>query len=136
MWAEIGLGVLGCAAVLAGVGLVANRYESPITHKPTGIAYPVVILIGITLLMTYVARRRRFGRYVYAYGGNPEAALQLERVWDDLTRRLPFLTVCFYSTECFGEREDPAFFPDICAPHSAVCHADDGVTLPSPSGAW
>ena len=58
-------------------------------------------------------------------GGNPEAALQLERVWDDLTRRLPFLTVCFYSTECFGEREDSALFPGICAPHSAVCHADD-----------
>ena len=39
-------------------GLVANRYESPITHKATGIAYPVVILIGVTLLMNYVARRR------------------------------------------------------------------------------
>ena len=34
----------------------------------------MVILIGVTLLMTYLARRRRFGRYVYAYGGNPEAA--------------------------------------------------------------
>jgi D-xylose transport system permease protein len=41
---------------------------------PTGIAYPVVILIGVALIMTYVARRRRFGRYVYAIGGNPEAA--------------------------------------------------------------
>ena len=59
---------------IAGVGLVANRYDSPITHKATGIAYPVVILIGVTLLMSYLARRRRFGRYVYAYGGNPEAA--------------------------------------------------------------
>ena len=57
--------------------------------------------------------------------GNPEAALQLERVWDDLTRRLPFLTVCFYSTECFGESEDSALFPGICAFHAAVCHADD-----------
>jgi D-xylose transport system permease protein len=74
MWAEITLGVVGCVAVIAGVGLIANRYESPITHKPTGIAYPVVILIGITLAMSYLARRRRFGRYVYAYGGNPEAA--------------------------------------------------------------
>ena len=42
--------------------------------NPTGVAYPVVILIVVTLLMTYLARRRRFGRYVYAYGGNPEAA--------------------------------------------------------------
>ena len=61
--------------MLAGVGLVANRYDSP-DHRQArpGVAYPVVILIGVTLLMTYLARRRRFGRYVYAYGGNPEAA--------------------------------------------------------------
>ena len=74
MWIEIGLGVLGCATVVAAVGLVANRYTSPVTGEPTGVAYPVVILIFVTILMTYLARRRRFGRYVYAYGGNPEAA--------------------------------------------------------------
>jgi D-xylose transport system permease protein len=71
---EVGLAVVGCAAVIAAVALIANGYESPITHKPTGVAYPVVILIGVTLAMSYLARRRRFGRYVYAYGGNPEAA--------------------------------------------------------------
>ena len=74
MWVDVGLGVVGCAAVIAAVGLVANRYTSPVTGKATGVAYPVVILIVVTLLMTYLARRRRFGRYVYAYGGNPEAA--------------------------------------------------------------
>ena len=74
MLVEVGLGVAGCAAVIAGVALIANRYDSPITGKPTGVAYPVVILIVVTLLMTYLAKRRRFGRYVYAYGGNPEAA--------------------------------------------------------------
>jgi D-xylose transport system permease protein len=74
MWVDVSLGVAGCAVVIAGVALVANRYLSPITGDPTGVAYPVVILIGVTLLMTYLARRRRFGRYVYAYGGNPEAA--------------------------------------------------------------
>ena len=74
MWIEIGLGVLGCATVVAAVGLIANRYTSPVTGEPTGVAYPVVILIFVTILMTYLARRRRFGRYVYAYGGNPEAA--------------------------------------------------------------
>ena len=31
-------------------------------------------LIGVTLVMTFIATRRRFGRYVYAYGGNPDAA--------------------------------------------------------------
>jgi D-xylose transport system permease protein len=74
MWIDVGLGILGCAVVILGVSRIANRYISPITGKATGIAYPVVILIGVTLLMAYLARRRRFGRYVYAYGGNPEAA--------------------------------------------------------------
>jgi D-xylose transport system permease protein len=74
VWADVTIGVAGCLAVLVGVGLVANRYISPITGDPTGIAYPVVILILVTMGMTYLARRRPFGRYVYAYGGNPEAA--------------------------------------------------------------
>ena len=34
----------------------------------------MVILIAVTVVMTFLATRRRFGRYVYAYGGNPEAA--------------------------------------------------------------
>ena len=71
---EIALGAIGCAAVIGAIGLIANRYLSPITNKPTGVAYPVVILIVVTLAMSYLAQRRRFGRYVYAYGGNPEAA--------------------------------------------------------------
>ena len=74
MWVDVGLSVVGCSAVIAAVGLVANKYTSPVTHKPSGVAYPVVILIMVTVVMTYVAKRRRFGRYVYAYGGNPEAA--------------------------------------------------------------
>lgn len=39
-----------------------------------GVAIPVVILIAVTAVMTIIARRTRFGRYVYATGGNPEAA--------------------------------------------------------------
>jgi D-xylose transport system permease protein len=41
---------------------------------PTGFPYPIVIVLGVMLVMTWIATRRRFGRYVYAYGGNPEAA--------------------------------------------------------------
>ncbi len=74
MWVDITIGVVGCTALVLCVALVANKYISPITGDPTGVAYPVVILIVVTLAMTYLARRRRFGRYVYAYGGNPEAA--------------------------------------------------------------
>jgi D-xylose transport system permease protein len=34
----------------------------------------VLILIVVGLVMTFLANRVRFGRYVYAIGGNPEAA--------------------------------------------------------------
>ncbi len=71
---DIASAVVGCGAVVLGLWLIAIGYATPITGDPVGIAYPVLILIGITLLTTYLARRRRFGRYVYAYGGNPEAA--------------------------------------------------------------
>src|SRR5215216_5560487 len=88
---DIGLGVIGGLVVLGAV-YIANSYPWPEAlarrHAedhgiawpdgglkiPTGVAYPVVILIGVALVMTYLARRRRFGRYVYAIGGNPEAA--------------------------------------------------------------
>lgn len=39
-----------------------------------GVAIPVVILLAVTLFMTVIAQRTRFGRYIYATGGNPEAA--------------------------------------------------------------
>ncbi|MCV6825369.1 MULTISPECIES: sugar ABC transporter permease [Halocynthiibacter] len=39
-----------------------------------GVAIPVVILLLVTVAMTIVSKRTRFGRYIYATGGNPEAA--------------------------------------------------------------
>ena len=71
---DIGVAVIACLVILLGVWLIAIGYESPITGDPTGVANPVVILILVTVGVTYLARRRRFGRYVYAIGGNPEAA--------------------------------------------------------------
>lgn len=71
---DVGFAAVGCGIVILGVWLIAIKYASPISGDPVGIAYPVLILIGVTLGMTYLAKRRRFGRYVYAYGGNPEAA--------------------------------------------------------------
>jgi D-xylose transport system permease protein len=71
---DAGFAIGGCVVILLGVWLIAIKYKSPISHKSVGLAYPVLILIGVTLAMSYLAKRRRFGRYVYAYGGNPEAA--------------------------------------------------------------
>lgn len=74
MWLDASIVTGACVVVLAGVRLIAIGYDSPVSGKPVGIAYPVLILILVMLGMTYLAKRRRFGRYVYAYGGNPEAA--------------------------------------------------------------
>jgi D-xylose transport system permease protein len=79
MWAEIFLGIVGCVAILGSI-YVLNQYFKPPTladgktDVPFGLAYPVLITIGVALVMTFVANRTKFGRYVYAIGGNPEAA--------------------------------------------------------------
>jgi D-xylose transport system permease protein len=91
VWAEVFLGVVSSLAVL-GVAAFANanywprgladRYAAEHGITPpqggllisTGIPWPVVLVIAVTVLMAFIATRVRFGRYVYAYGGNPEAA--------------------------------------------------------------
>ncbi|SEM47172.1 D-xylose transport system permease protein [Gemmobacter aquatilis] len=91
MWAEYFLTVLGCGLVL-GATLLVNAYPWPkgivtqfaaangltvpeggmfISH---GWAIPVLILMGVGVVMTVLATRTRFGRYVFAIGGNPDAA--------------------------------------------------------------
>ena len=40
----------------------------------TGYAVPVLIALAVGLVMTFIASRTQFGRYVFAIGGNPEAA--------------------------------------------------------------
>ena len=62
----IGLRVLGLFAALAAVVYVVNQDR--------GLPY-VAVLVGVLLVFwTYVLRRTRFGRHVYAVGGNAEAA--------------------------------------------------------------
>jgi D-xylose transport system permease protein len=89
MWAEALIGTVGSLAVLGLVWLfnsykwppaLAERYaaETGVAIPPGGLAagipWPVVLLLAVTLVMSFVATRRRFGRYVFAIGGNPEAS--------------------------------------------------------------
>lgn len=91
MWAETFLGVVGCGTVLGFVLLVnsypwpkgiirqyveANNITTPVEEIfiSHGFAIPVLILIGVGIAMTFLMSRTRFGRYVFAIGGNPEAA--------------------------------------------------------------
>lgn len=88
MWAEVLIASVGSIAVL-GLAWFANnnfwpkgladRYAADHglpagIQIPTGFPNPVILLIAVTLVMSWLATRRRFGRYVYAYGGNPDAA--------------------------------------------------------------
>jgi D-xylose transport system permease protein len=105
LWADITLMILGPALVLGTVWFLnqyympdavaqqyaeANGLEIPPEglEIPFGLANPVLIALGTALVMTFVATRRRFGRYVYSIGGNPEAA-QLSGI---KTKRIIMLT--------------------------------------------
>jgi len=91
LWAEGALAVVSVAIVLGAV-YVANSYHWPaglatqyavahgIQEPPgglqieAGIPIPLVVVIVITIAMTFLTTRRRFGRDIFAYGGNPDAA--------------------------------------------------------------
>jgi D-xylose transport system permease protein len=91
-WADLTLGAIGSLTVASAVW-VTNSYPWPpalaqsyaVEHGisvppgglviPTGIAFPVLLASGIAVVMAILATRRRFGRYVYSIGGNPEAAV-------------------------------------------------------------
>ena len=62
----LALRVAGLAVILFGVVLFANQDR--------GIPYVLVLLAVLFLFWTFVLNRTRFGRHVYAVGGNAEAA--------------------------------------------------------------
>lgn len=92
MWAEVGVAVVACVVVIGAITVI-NSYPMPerLAMKyaeengiawppgglsiPLGLATPVLLTIIVALVMQFTATRTRYGRYVYALGGNPEAAL-------------------------------------------------------------
>jgi D-xylose transport system permease protein len=91
LWGEAGITLLLCGAILGAVWL-ANSYPIPAGAArrmveaaggtwpagglfiPHGLAIPVLIAVVVGVIITVVSKRTRFGRYVYAIGGNPDAA--------------------------------------------------------------
>jgi len=91
IWAELLIGAVGSALTL-GIVMVMNSYPWPkgIVRQyaaannievpegglfiPHGFAIPVLVALAVGIFMTFLATRTRFGRYVFAIGGNPEAA--------------------------------------------------------------
>ncbi len=89
-WAEVALTALMVGAIL-GFTLILNSYLIPERRLQRifeargevmpegftaghGLPFSVLILMVVAVVMTVIARRTRFGRYIFATGGNPDAA--------------------------------------------------------------
>ena len=72
LWAQLFFLIIG-AALVCGFVLVMNAYYKPKTEIPRGIPVPVLIMILVVVGMSLLAKITRFGRYVFAIGGNLEA---------------------------------------------------------------
>ena len=90
-WAEIAVVAAQCALPL-GFAAVMNAYEMPAVaaqklaeikgwdipeggiHIFMGIPIPVLILVALAISVSLLLNKTRFGRYVFAMGGNLEAA--------------------------------------------------------------
>jgi D-xylose transport system permease protein len=68
-----GRGLLGLALRVAVVALIAIVVVG-VLNSDRGVPLALLILLAFVVGMEYVAKRTRFGRHVYAVGGNIEAA--------------------------------------------------------------
>jgi CheY-like chemotaxis protein len=56
--------------------------------------------------------------------GNLDAAVRMEQLWSELTRTLPYFTICSYPTPILRAEPHPGVWAAVCAEHTAVCHAE------------
>lgn len=64
-WSDA-LKLVAIGAVMAGFLVMLNRYS--------GVPLPVMILLALLAIFTYIATQTVFGRHIYAVGGNMEAS--------------------------------------------------------------
>lgn len=90
LWAEYALGAILVGAI-CGITAIMNAYlvpsrilerrfaseglEMPEGYTEAyGFPVSVLIMLAVAIVMTVIARKTRFGRYIFAMGGNPDAA--------------------------------------------------------------
>ena len=61
------------AVILLFVGVMCS-YQIQSKNEPQGIPNPVLIWAVVVAFISFIVNRTSFGRYIYAIGGNPEAA--------------------------------------------------------------
>ena len=73
LWMEALLVGMPIALLLAFASAM-NHYQISSKTEPQGIPVPVLIWAVVAGSLSFLVHRTRFGRYVYAMGGNPDAA--------------------------------------------------------------
>ena len=73
LWLDATIVLVPAAIVLAFVAAM-NSYQIGSKEAPQGIPIPVLIWATVAVVLSFIVHRTRFGRYVFAMGGNPEAA--------------------------------------------------------------
>lgn len=78
------IGTLGTGAVFTGLVYIACNSSPVLAEVPgfdtlglgrvAGIPWPLIIVVGLLLIGTFVLSKTIYGRYIYATGGNGEAA--------------------------------------------------------------
>ncbi|GAB3464379.1 sugar ABC transporter permease [Actinophytocola sediminis] len=68
------VGGVAVIAVLSTWALTVNRSPNPDLVTIQGVPYVVPIILVLLVIGTYVLNRTRYGRHIYAVGGNAEAA--------------------------------------------------------------
>ena len=71
---DLGLTGFFMVVVLGFVALM-SAYQLPSKPAAQGVPAPVLIWGAVVMALAFIVNRTRFGRYVFAIGGNPEAAL-------------------------------------------------------------
>ncbi|MEO5737036.1 MAG: ABC transporter permease [Variovorax sp.] len=61
-------------AVLVAFAWTMNHYQISSKTEAQGIPIPVLIWAAVAIVLSFIVHRTRFGRYVFAMGGNPDAA--------------------------------------------------------------
>ncbi len=62
------------ALVIIGFAAAMNSYRIGSKDAPQGVPIPVLIWAGVAFTLSFLVHHTRFGRYVFAMGGNPDAA--------------------------------------------------------------
>ncbi|MGJ7534805.1 MULTISPECIES: sugar ABC transporter permease [Variovorax] len=73
LWLDVLITAVPVAVVIA-FAWVMNNYQISSKSEPQGIPIPVLIWAAVAIVLSFIVHRTRFGRYVFAMGGNPDAA--------------------------------------------------------------